>query len=812
MERYICIHGHFYQPPRENPWLEAIEVQDSAYPYHDWNERITAECYAPNATSRIMDGEGRIVRLVNNYSRISFNFGPTLMAWMEHHAPDVYAAIQQADLESRERYSGHGSALAQAYSHMILPLANTRDRQTQVIWGIRDFRKRFGRDPEGMWAPETAVDIESLDIMAEHGILFTILAPRQAKRVRQRGTSHWRDVSGGRIDPSTAYRLNLPSGRSISLFFYDGPISQGLAFEGLLSSGENYARRLEGAFSEGRSWPQIVHVATDGESYGHHHRSGDMALAYALHHIESDNKARLTNYGEYLANHPPVHEVEVFERSSWSCVHGVERWYRDCGCNSGGHPGWNQGWRGPLREALDWLRDTLEPAYEEMAVEYLKDPWEARNNYVDFLLDRSAENAARFLDRHALRPLDESERIKVFKLLELQRHTMLMYTSCGWFFDELSGIETVQVIQYAGRAVQLSRELFGYGVEPRFLQLLSRAKSNILEHGDGRRIYEKFVRPSMLDLTKVCAHYAVSSLFEDYGEQTYIGWYSVSTEDCRSHQAGRAKLQIGRAKFTSEITGESTNLCFGVLHLGDHNISCGVGPYENESSYLELWQEISDSFSRGEFLQIILSLDKYFGSSTYSLTSLFRDEQRKILDMIVQPTLQEAEHAYAQVYDNNVPLLRFLTDSETPVPRPLFAAAEFILNARLRNAFLEGTLEPQIVEPLLEETALAGVPLDTDTLEYALRKSIESLARQWQENPADVGLVRSLDAAATLVASLPFEVNPRETQNVCYKMIEEVYPDMLRKSEAGDGSAQEWIQEVAVLMQKLWIRMDPTDT
>jgi alpha-amylase/alpha-mannosidase (GH57 family) len=382
MERYICIHGHFYQPPRENPWLEAIEFQDSAYPYHDWNERITAECYATNAVSRILDGDDQIADLVNNYSKISFNFGPTLLSWLEENAADVYQAILEADRESQKNFLGHGSALAQAYNHMILPLANRRDRFTQIHWGIRDFEHRFGRKPEGMWLPETAVDLETLDILAELGICFTVLAPYQASRVRRIGARNWRDISGGRIDPTMAYEQRLPSGRKIALFFYDGPISRAVAFERLLTRGEHFAQRLVGAFSEKRTWPQLLHIATDGESYGHHHRFGDMALAYALHYIESNDLAHLTNYGEYLEKCPPTHQVEIFEKTSWSCAHGVDRWWSDCGCNSGGRPGWNQAWRTPLRNSLDWLRDNLAPVYEEKARQFLKAPWEARDAYI----------------------------------------------------------------------------------------------------------------------------------------------------------------------------------------------------------------------------------------------------------------------------------------------------------------------------------------------------------------------------------------------------------------------------------------------
>ncbi|MCU0562302.1 MAG: malto-oligosyltrehalose trehalohydrolase, partial [Desulfobacterales bacterium] len=447
MEKYICIHGHFYQPPRENAWLEAVELQDSAYPYHDWNERVTAQCYATMATSRLLDEKGLIRGITNNYARISFNFGPTLLTWLERHAPAVYVAILDADRESRARFSGHGAAIAQAYNHIIMPLANRRDKETQVRWGLRDFERRFGRPPEGMWLPETAADLATLEILAAHGIAFTILSPRQARRVRRHGAGDWQEVGGGRIDPSRPYRVALPSGRSLTLFFYDDPISRAVAFEGLLADGLRFADRLMDGFDETRQDSQLVHIATDGESYGHHFHKGNMALAAALDAIGDRQPARLTVYGEYLERHPPEWEVEIHENSSWSCVHGIERWRSDCGCNSGGRPGWRQAWRAPLREALDWLRDALCPAYEEAMAPLGLDPWGARDAYIGVIHDRETASVDAFFAAQCGRPLTPDEKIRALQLLELQRHALLMYTSCGWFFDELSGLETVQVIQ-----------------------------------------------------------------------------------------------------------------------------------------------------------------------------------------------------------------------------------------------------------------------------------------------------------------------------------------------------------------------------
>jgi alpha-amylase/alpha-mannosidase (GH57 family) len=794
MERYVCIHGHFYQPPRENPWLEAIELQDPAYPYHDWNERITAECYATNAKSRILDKRDWIVQIVNNYAKISFNFGPTLLAWLEEKSPGVYNAILEADQESKKIFSGHGSALAQAYSHMILPLANGRDKYTQILWGIRDFEHRFERKPEGMWLPETAVDLESLDIMAECEIRFTILAPHQAHRIRRIGDGKWEEMVGAKIDPTRAYELHLPSGRTIALFFYDGPVSRAVAFEGLLKNGESFAQRLLGGFSEKRTWPQMVHIATDGETYGHHHRFGDMALAFALHHIESKNIARLTNYGEFLERHPPTHEVEILENTTWSCAHGIERWRSDCGCSSGSNPDWHQAWRGPLRRALDWLRDAMAPAYEEKARQFLKDPWDARNDYIRVILDRSPENTEDFLNQHALRALNGGEKTTVLKLLELQRHTMLMYTSCGWFFDELSGIETVQVIQYAGRAIQLALEVSGDPLESRFLELLSDAKSNIQKHGDGRQIYEKSVKPAMVDLKKVAAHYAASSLFTDYGEEAPIYCYRVNREDYRSSEAGRAKLVLGRLAVASEITGESSKMCFGVLHLGDHNLDCSIREYQGEETYLALVKEVSAAFDRTDFPETILLLDKHFGGSRYSLSSLFRDEQRKILDIILETTLADVEAIYRQLYETNVPLMRFLEDSGVPPPKALYAAADVVLNADLRRAFENEEFSPEY--------------LDEDTLEYALRGSLERMAQRFIASPTELGLLEKLHEGVGILSSLPFQVNLWRVQNTFYDLLEAVYPEFKARADQGDEKARQWLDHFTALSQKLSLRVE----
>jgi alpha-amylase/alpha-mannosidase (GH57 family) len=475
--RLLTVHGHFYQPPRENPWLEEVEREEGAAPFHDWNERITAECYSPNA---------------DNLQKISFNFGPTLLSWLQSHHPDTYAKILEADRISRAQRGGHGNAIAQAYNHVIMPLASRRDKVTQVRWGIEDFRHRFGRDPEGMWLPETAVDKETLAILAEAGLRFTILAPTQARRVRALPDGRWQSVAGGKIDPSRAYRWAAGPEGSLALFFYDSPISRAIAFEGALADGETLRARLVGGLSAERTWPQLVNVATDGESYGHHHPSGDHALAAALQSIESGGDVMLTNYGAFLAANPPTHEVEIIERTSWSCTHGVDRWRSDCGCRVG-HPGWHQRWRAPLREAMDWLRDQLDPFYEARLGKLLKNPWAARDDYIQVILDPSEESRAAFFSRHQRGPLEPPRQVEALKLLELQRQRLLMFTSCGWFFDDISGLEAVQVLKYAARAMQLAAGLGFSGLEEEFLRRLKAAPSNLPDFGDGAEVYRRLV-------------------------------------------------------------------------------------------------------------------------------------------------------------------------------------------------------------------------------------------------------------------------------------------------------------------------------
>lgn len=487
----MCIHGHFYQPPRENPFTGLTDPTPGLTPYSDWNERINEECYRANAAARILDESGLLLKRLSTYEWISFDFGPTLLNWLEESDPVTYRAVIEADAWSSKVFGGHGSAMAQSYNHTILPLSNSRDKRTQVRWGIADFEHRFGRRPDGMWLPETAVDSETLRILVEEGILYTVLAPHQASAVRA-GEGAWVDVSGGRIDTRFAYEVEVGGERRLTVFFYNGALSHEIAFNGLLEDGRLLAEQLVAGLGEAGGEAALSNVATDGESYGHHHRFGEMALAVAIEVIRADPHVGLTNYGQFRSLHPATRLARIVDQSSWSCAHGVERWRSDCGCAPQDHPEWEQAWRAPLRDALDWLRDVAISEFNDVGPTVLRDPWAARDAYIEVILGDDEEG---FLDRHCLPEVKGDSRSVALGLLEIQRRAMLMYTSCGWFFDDIARLEAVYVLRHAGRLIELTRQVLGVDHEPHFLEMLDQARSNT--GVTGRDVYQAEVSPFM---------------------------------------------------------------------------------------------------------------------------------------------------------------------------------------------------------------------------------------------------------------------------------------------------------------------------
>ena len=767
--RFVAIHGHFYQPPRESPWLEQVEVQDSAAPYHDWNARVTAECYAPNTAARRVDEHNRILDIVDNFSALAFNVGPTLMAWLETERPEIYAAILAADRTSRAA-RGHGNAIAQAYGHAILPLCSRRDKVTQVRWGLADFRHRFGREAAGMWLPETAVDRETLAVLAEEGVRFTLLAPGQAASVREPG-GDWRPGAVA-LDPRRAYRCDLEQGRTLALFFYDGTISHAIAFDGLLGSGDALAARLLAGFDEAPG-PQLVQVATDGESYGHHHRFGEMALAAACARIEASGVATLTNHAAFLAAHPPVREARVVESSSWSCAHGVERWRADCGCRAGRHPGWTQRWREPLREALDWLRDAVDPLYEARAAALVKDPWAARDAYVDVLLDRSPASLEAFLARHAVRPLDAADRVQILRCLELQRHRLLMYTSCGWFFDEISGIETVQVLRYAARVLQLARVLGGDArLEREVVRRLAAAPSNLPEIRDGAGVWQRHVRPSVADLARVAAHYAIAGPSEGYGNPADVHAFRVERLRWTHVAAGDASLAVGRVRVTARLTTEREDVDVAVLHSRDGDAHCRVRTAARAGALAPAWDALLRDCAGRATAGWPDALERHFGGRSYTIGDVFLDERRRLLARVAERALETPEDAPARG-ETASRLLDELRSAGRPLPPALASVARRVLTraAREELAVLAGSGPVrEAVERLrgLEAEARSleiTFALDPEEVTRSIGSALDHVLETLQAGPTSAAVV---DALALLGLGSALEAPPElwAAQNV----------------------------------------------
>ena len=777
-KKYLTIHGHFYQPPRENPWLEAIELQDSALPFHDWNERINKECYNPNSVSKIVDSRNRILDIVNNYEHISFNFGPTLLSWMEQFAPLTYERIIKADIESIAEHDGHGNAMAQVYNHIIMPLANENDKITQVKWGIKDFEYRFGRKPEGMWLAETAVDDDTLRVLEENGIKFTVLSPYQALKIRKEDDKDWTDVSWGNIDPARSYRYYIKSapGKFIDLFFYDGAISRSVAFDELLKDGNKFAKRLRDGVSDCRDYPQLIHIATDGESYGHHTKFGDMALAYVLQIKAKEEGFTITNYGEYLENCRSDYEVDIKQASSWSCFHGVGRWKEDCGCSTGGHPGWNQKWRKPLRDALDYLRDELAKLFETEGPKYFsKNCWDVRNNYIDVILDRSSLSVNKFHKENFLPDLSDEDKVKAMELLEIQRQAQLMYTSCGWFFSEISGIETVQIMKYAARAMQLAAVFTKKDFETRFTEILSEAKSNITEYGTGRDIFNNFVKPSIVTTKQVASLWAISSLYQDFEDEEDVYCYSVTRDDYQKVQKGNSNFVVGHIELRSRITLQKSNLMFALMQYSGGDFHCAIKEYSDDMEYNKMKNDLIKTFMLNPLTEIIRALDENFGKDYFTLKDIFIEERRKILQRLLKDKMEKFAQIYQDMYDEGKGSIYHMQTLGLAIPDEFKIAAEYALSRKFNELIADsnGFVEPAVLQQAMDinfEAKSMGIKLDkqpsNNIFSKKIRQNINRLAYSFEIQQADVVL-----ELFEYIEKLELEVDISEAQNIFFSKI-----------------------------------------
>lgn len=774
---FLTIHGHFYQPPRENPWLEAIELQDSALPFHDWNERINKECYNPNSISKIVDNRNRILDVVNNYEHMSFNFGPTLLSWMEHFAPLTYERIIKADIESVSEHSGHGNAMAQVYNHIIMPLANENDKQTQIKWGIRDFEYRFGRKPEGMWLAETAVDDETLKYLEENGIKFTVLSPYQALKFRQEGDKDWQDVSWGNIDPARSYRYYIKSapGKFIDLFFYDGAISRSVAFDELLKDGNKFIKRLKEGISDCRDYPQLINIATDGESYGHHTKFGDMALSYVLKIRAKDEGFKITNYAEYLDKYRSNCEVDIKQASSWSCFHGVGRWKEDCGCSTGGHPGWNQKWRKPLRDALDYLRDELIVVFENEGQKYFDNVWNVRNKYINVILDRNEMNVKKFQQENFKPDLTDDDKVHAMELLEIQRQAMLMYTSCGWFFSEISGIETVQIMKYAARAMQLAARFTSKNLEEKFLEILSQAKSNIPEFGTGKDIFERFVKPSIITVKQIATLWALSSLYQDFEDEENVYCYTITRKAYKKVQKNSSTFIVGHIEIQSKITLQKSNVMFALMQYAGGDFHCTIKEYSDDAEFNRIKNDLIKIYTMNTLTEIIRALDEYFGKEYFTLKDIFIEERRKILQILLKGKLEKFSQTYQEMYDEGKGSIYHLQGLGLSIPDEFKISAEYALSHKFNDIVVHsgGFVEDDLIQQATDinfEAKKIDIKLDKSPSNLVFSKkilqNINRLVHSFEIQQADV-VLEIFDN----VRKLELNVDIAEAQNIYFTKI-----------------------------------------
>lgn len=795
---YLTIHGHFYQPPRENPWIETIEKQDSANPFHDWNDRVTAECYTPNSVSKIVTQENKIMDIVNNYDYISFNMGPTLLSWMEIHSPFSYDRIIKADIRSAALNNGHGNALAQVYNHIIMPLANKNDKYTQIIWGIKDFQYRFGRKPEGMWLAETACDDATLEALADCGIKFTILSPYQAKAVRPLNKdSEWEDVSWGSIDPARAYRYYIKSDKTkyIDLFFYDGAISKSVAFDNLLVDGNRFIARLKEGISDKRNYNQLVNIATDGESYGHHTKFGDMALSYILKIRAEDEGFEIINYANYLEKEGVDWEVDIKDVSSWSCAHGVGRWCDDCGCSTGGGYGWNQKWRKPLREALNYVRDELIIIFEENASKYFKDVWEARNGYIDVIIDRCKTTINTYFEKYQRYPLEKQDKINALKLMEMQRQTLLMFTSCGWFFAEISGIETVQIMKYALRAMELARTFSDKDIESEFLKILSKAQSNIPSFGTGKDVYERFVKPSSVSVKQIAALWAISSTHTQYEDFSSLYCYNIKKHFYKHISKGTTGFTVGRIEIESKITLEKFDFFFASLQFSEGDFHCAIKKYDETENISDITKKLMDIYLHYPVTELIRALDNIFGNDYYTLKDILIEDRSKIISKSLKDKLNKFSNNYRDVYNEGKSSILQLIELGIEVPLEYKLAAQYTLSNDFNNLFLDcdNIIDDAIIQDAVnisEEADLFKIQIDkkptSDIFSKQIQKSIYNFIKNFE-----IHRLHKILNIFECAGKLGLKVDISEAQNMYFNKIYMKFNNLLNTIKNSSDNIEE---------------------
>ena len=792
VNKFVCIHGHFYQPPRENPWLEELEKEPSASPYHDWNERISQECYAPNAASRLCDRDNKILNIINNYESISFNFGPTLLSWMKKHQKEIYDIVVNSDKNS--------NAIAQCYNHVIMPLANMKDKETQVIWGIKDFEARFKRKPKGMWLPETAVDLQTLDIMQKNGIEFIILAPNQAEKIRALKGGNWVEKYSS-IDTRMPYSLTLPSKNKITVFFYDGTISHDMAFKNLLKNGENFFLRITSSLKNDSIDKKIANVATDGETFGHHLKFSDMALAYCIYKIKKDPSFQMISYENFLKEKTPTFEVTIIENSSWSCAHKVGRWSEDCGCKLDASSNWNQKWRKPLREALELITNSYKELYEKEMLRFSNDPWEIRNAYIEVILDRSKENVENFIKKNAKKSLDEKEKIQFLKLLELQRFLMSMYTSCGWFFDDITRIETKQILTYAKRALQLGKELFNVDIEPKFLDILFLAKSNL--NTNGKDLFENEITPKCLEIKNIAIYFSILSLFKDFENKNSFYCYEIEMKNNKTHFQKGKKLSLANISVESKITFEKIDLSFAAIHFEDQNILLGV----SEQNKSEFFKVIEDEFKKDNIKKIKDIIISNFENHNFSFWDLLKEDQTKILNEILHTSIKEIIKNIETIYEEHYSLLSQVIERKYDLPIILHKSIDLVLNKKLYHLLTEEKINFPKVKHIVNELKKWGFEIDTETVSFELTKIIKNMVMEISKDAKNLPLIKKLNELFETFKIFDLNLDIWKSQNIFFSIFKKDYEKIYKKGVEKDTFSLDWLMEFKKLQSNLGLSL-----
>ena len=811
--KYVIIHGHFYQPPRENPWTGEIERQDSAHPFNDWNERIAAECYTPNTASRVLNEKSLINDIINNYEYFSFNFGATLLQWLEKHAKDTYHKIIEADQRSVKKHNGHGNALAQVYNHVIMPLANDDDKRTQIEWGIKDFEHRFGRKAEGIWLAETAINQRTVEILMEYNIKFIILSPHQADKIRAFNSSSWIDVSSGLIDTRVPYRIFQKDGKGknnpdqyLDVFFYNAGLSSAVGFEHLLRDSVRFADSIQAAFDAWSSQPQAVFIATDGESYGHHEKNADMCfssfVSREIHHRDFE----ITNLGHYLEMNPPQFEVILKsgpngEGTAWSCAHGVGRWSRDCGCSDGGLFGWNQKWRTPFREAMNYLRDECNKVYQDFLGPYCKDLKRMRNDYITVMLNPQQRDA--FLKKHIKYRKKLDDPSMVFKLLDAQHFCQLIFTSCAWFFADISRLEPVQNLKYAARAIEILKTFTSREIGSNFIAILQKANSNVHEVPTGKDVYEKYVMPSVCHPEMIIGNFAIESFIYQEVKERKIFFYTIDPVLHEKKEDDSTPVFKGMVKLTNDITGYVDSFIYYLFVPSYREIRCYI---------LNSDESIEFNISPVDTLEDTISSLAHH--HFYTIKDLIGYNREHLIQLAMKEEMQRLKRTFNEIYRKNIDLLETLKQYDLDLPNVLKEICSYALTHTIHKDIKRlnkkhynkrSYSDYTVIKDLFLYAQHLGLKINPTMLEEDINQVIISKMQGLRQKlNKDVAL--SIVDFLSMGEELGLHLNQFKMQNIIYQLLQE---DMLYiKPEKNIKTSLESISIMVKIAEKLSFNAD----